>query len=287
MVLFNRQIEFFHQGRDGLGLRRVHQAQFFAWRRAGGFPWHGFGFLDVRRVVGTVAEHDIVFAGLGQHVEFVGASTADGAVVRFNRAELQAQAGEHVAVGGVHAVVGDLQGGLVSVERIGVLHDEFTAAHQTEAWADFVTELGLDLIQVEGQLFVAAQLVAHQVGDHFFVGRAGAEVAAMTILEAQQFRAVLFPAPGFLPQLSRLGARHQHFQRAGSVHFFTNDGFDLAHHLQAHGQPGVQARGQFADHAGAQHQLVADHDRVGRRFFLCGEQILTGAHGRPLSVAWT
>ena len=40
----------------------------------------------------------------------------------------------------------------------------------------------------------------------------------------------LYTAPGFLPQLSRLGARHQHFQRAGSVHFFTNDGFDLAHH---------------------------------------------------------
>ncbi|KWV89428.1 hypothetical protein PFLmoz3_00850 [Pseudomonas fluorescens] len=220
-------------------------------------------------------------------MEFVGAGTADGAVVRFNRAELQAQAREHVAVGLVHAVVGRLQGSLVGVERIGVLHDELAATHQAEAWADLVTKLGLDLIQVERQLLIAAQLVAHQVGDDFFVGRAGAEIAAMTVFKAQQLRAVLFPAPGFLPQLSRLGARHQHFQRAGRVHFFTNDGFDLAHHLQAHGQPGVQARGQFADHTGAQHQLMADHNRVGRRFFLCGEQILTGTHGRPLSVAWT
>ena len=71
----------------------------------------------------------------------MGAGTADGTVVRFNRAEFQAQAREHVAIGLVHAVVGDLQGRLVSVERIGVLHDEFAAAHQTEAWADFVTEL--------------------------------------------------------------------------------------------------------------------------------------------------
>jgi hypothetical protein len=30
---------------------------------------------------------------------------------------------------------------------------------------------------------------------------------------------------------------------------------------------------------------MADDDRVGRRFFLCGEQKLTGAHGWPLSVA--
>ena len=283
--LFDRQVEAFDQLRDGLGVRRVDQAQLFSRCCAGGFARYGFGFLDVRGVVGTVAEDDIVFAGLGQYVEFVGAGTADGAVVGFNRAEFQAQAGEHVAVRLMHAVVGDLQRRLVSVERIGVLHDEFAAAHQTEAWADFVTEFGLDLVQVDRQLFVAAQLVAHQIGDDFFVGRAGAEVATMAILEAQQFRAVLFPATGFLPQLCRLSARHQHFKRAGSVHFFTNDGFDLAHYSQAHRQPGIQARGEFADHAGAQHQLVADHDRIGRRFFLCGEQKLTGAHGWPLSVA--
>ncbi|MNF81988.1 hypothetical protein D3C84_642800 [compost metagenome] len=215
----------------------------------------------------------------------MGAGTADGAVVGFNRAELQAQTGEHVAVGLVHAVVGDLQRRLVGVEGVGVLHDEFAAAHQTEAWADFVTEFGLDLVQVDRQLFVAAQLVAHQIGDHFFVGRARAEVATVAVFDAQQLRAVLFPAPRFLPQLGRLGARHQHFQRTGSVHLFANDGFNLAHDSQAHGQPGVQARGEFADHAGTQHQLVADDDRIGRRFFLCGEQKLTGAHGRPLSVA--
>jgi hypothetical protein len=162
----------FSTRRDGLGVWGVDQAQLFSRGWAGGFARHGFGFLDVRGVVGTVAEDDIVFAGLGQYVEFVGAGAADGAVVGLNRAELQAQAGEHVAVGLVHAVVGDLQGRLVGVERIGVLHDELAAAHQAEAWADFVTELGLDLVQVDRQLLVAAQLVAHQIGDHFFVGRA-------------------------------------------------------------------------------------------------------------------
>ena len=132
-------------------------------------------------------------------MEFVGAGTADGAVVRFNRAEFQAQAREHVAIGLVHAVVGDLQRREVGVEGISILHDELAATHQAEAWADFITELGLDLIQVQWQLLIAAQLVAHQVGDDLFMGRAGAEIAAMTVLEAQQLRAVLFPAPGFLP----------------------------------------------------------------------------------------
>ncbi|MND98688.1 hypothetical protein D3C80_910500 [compost metagenome] len=237
----DRQVEAFDQLRNGLGVRRVDQAQLFGRSGTRGFARHGFGFFDVGGVVGAVAEHDVVFTGLGQYVELVGAGTADGAVVGFYRAELQAQTGEHVAVGLVHAVVGDLQRRLVGVEGVGVLHDEFAAAHQAEAWADFVTEFGLDLVQVDRQLLVAAQFVAHQIGDDFFVGRAGAEVATVAILEAQQFRAVLFPAPGFLPQLSRLRAWHQHFERAGSVHFFTNDGFDLAHYPQAHRQPGVQA----------------------------------------------
>ena len=212
-------------------------------------------------------------------MEFVGTRATDGAVVRFYRTELQAQASEHVAVSLVHAVISDLQRCLVGVERIGVLHDELAATHQAEARANFVTELGLDLVQVDRQLLVAVQLVAAQIGDDFFVGRAHAELATVAIFKAQQLRTVLFPATGLLPQFSRLNARHQHFQSASSVHFFANNGFGLAHDPQAHGQPGVQARGQFANHAGAQHQLVADNDRVRRRFFLCGEQILTGAHG--------
>lgn len=154
------------------------------------------------------------------------------------------------------------------MERVGVLHDELAATHQAEARADFVTELGLDLVQVERQLFIAGQLVTGQVGDHFFVGRTDAEVTLVAVFQAQQLRAVLLPATGFLPQLGGLDARHQHLQGAGGVHFLTHHGFDLAHYPQAHRQPGVQAGGQFADHAGTQHELMADDHCVGRGFFL-------------------
>ncbi|MCY1397860.1 hypothetical protein D9M71_128800 [compost metagenome] len=220
-------------------------------------------------------------------MELMGTGAADRAGVGLYGAEVQAQAGEHVAVGLVHAVVGFLQGSLVDVEGVGVLHDELAATHQAEARADLVAEFGLDLVHVDRQLLIAVELVAGQVRDHFFVGRACAEVAVVAILQAQQFRTVLFPAPRLLPQFGRLDARHQHFQGAGGVHFFAHDGFNLAHHTKAHRQPGVETGGELADHAGPQHELVADDDRVGRGFFLCGEQILTGAHGRPLSVALT
>ncbi|MNN11989.1 hypothetical protein D3C81_1249660 [compost metagenome] len=173
------------------------------------------------------------------------------------------------------------------MEGVGVLHDELATTHQAEARTDLVTELGLDLVHVERQLLVAGELVAGQVGDDFFVGRADAEVALVAVLQAQQLRAVLFPAAGLLPQLGRLDAGHQHFKGASGVHFLADHGFDLAHYPQAHRQPGVQARGQFADHAGTQHELVADDHCVGRGFFLGGEQILTGAHGGPCRLPKT
>ncbi|MND68250.1 hypothetical protein D3C80_596940 [compost metagenome] len=283
--LFDRQVVVFHQLRNGLGIRGVDQAQFFARRRAHGFPWNGLGLLDIGGVVGAVAEDHVVFTGLCQYMEFVGVATADRAGVGLHRTEVQAQAGKDVAVGQVHAVVGFLQGSLVGMEGVGVLHDELAATHQAEARTDFVTELGLDLVHVQRQLFIAVELVAGQVGDHFFVGWAHAEVTTVAVFQAQQLWAVLFPTTGFLPQLGRLDARHQHFQGAGGVHFFADHGLNLAHYPKAHRQPGIKAGCELADHAGPQHELVADDDRVGRGFFLGSEQILTGAHGRPLSVA--
>ncbi len=168
------------------------------------------------------------------------------------------------------------------MEGVRVLHDELAPAHQPEARPDLVTELGLDLVEVDRQLLVAVQLVAAQVGDHFLVGRAHAELAVVAILQAQQLGPVLDPAAGFLPELGRLDGRHQHFQRAGLVHLVAHDRLGLAQHPQAHRQPGVQAGSELADHPGAQHQLVADDNRIGGRFFQGREQVLTGAHGGRL-----
>ncbi len=161
-------------------------------------------------------------------MELVGASTADGAGVGLHRTEIQAQAGEDVAVRLMHAIVGFLQRLLREMEGVGVLHQEFASAHQPEARADLVTELGLDLVEVDRQLLVAVQLIAGQVGNDFFVGRAHAEFAVVTILQSQQFGAVLLPAPGLLPQLGRLDGGHQDFQCACLVHFLANDGLGLA-----------------------------------------------------------
>jgi len=282
--LLDGQTEPLDQLGDGLGIRRVDQPQLFGGCGALALARDGLSLLDVGGVVGGVAEGDIVFAGFGQHVELVRASAADGAGIGLHRAEVQTQTGEDVAVCLVHTVVRFLQRFLAQVEGVGVLHQEFAATHQAEAWADFVAELGLDLEEVDWQLLVAVQLVARQVGDDFFVGRADAELAPMTVLQAQQLGAVLLPAPGFLPQLGWLDRRHQHFQGPGLVHLVTHDSLGLAQRAQPHRHPGVEPRSQLADHPGAQHQLVTDHHGIGRGFFEGREQELTGAHVAVMSL---
>jgi hypothetical protein len=127
---------------------------------------------------------------------------------------------------------------------------------------------------VLGQLAVAAQVTAHDVGDDFLVGRADDEVAVVAVLEAQQLGAVEIPAAGFLPQLGGLHGGHQHLDGAGTVHFFPDDRLDLAQGAQAQGHPGVDAAGEAFDQAGTHHQLVADDFGVGRGFLEGGEEEL-------------
>ena len=86
----------------------------------------------------------------------------------------------------------------------------------------------LDVVKVFRQLFVAVDFFAHDVGDDFLAGRAHAEIAVMTVFQAQQFFTVKFPAAGFLPQLGRLHHRHQQLHAACARHFFAHDVFDFA-----------------------------------------------------------
>ena len=118
------------------------------------------------------------------------------------------------------------------MERVGVLHDELARAHHAEARANLVAELGLDLIEIDRQLLVAAQLAARDVGDHFLMGRTVREFAVVPILEAQQLRPVFGPAAGFLPQFCRLNCRHDELQGARPVHLLAHDPLDLFQRLR-------------------------------------------------------
>ena len=174
---------------------------------------------------------------------------------------------EDALVGREHGLITHVRARVVAVKGVGVLHDEFAAAHQPEAGPDFVAEFGLNLIQINGQLAVRAHFAAHQVGDDFLMGGAHAVVAVVAVFKAQQFLAVKIPTARFLPQVGGLHGGHEHFLGAGAVHFLAHDLGGFVHRAQAKGQVGINARSQLADHAGAGEQLVADDLGVGRGLF--------------------
>ncbi len=237
------------------------------------------GELHVGRIIAAIGEGDGIFAGVRQHVELVRQAAADGPGRRPNGAEAEAEAGEDRRVGAVHDLVGFLQRGMIDVEGVGVLHQEFACAHDTEARADLVAELGLDLVIAGRQLLVALDLAPDQIGDHLLVRRTEAELALMAVAQAQQLRAVLLPASGFLPQLGGLHDRHQQLQRAGAVHLLAHDVLHLAQHAQPERQPGVEPGGELADQAGTQHELMAHDLGVGRRLLQGGQREAGYTHG--------
>ena len=116
----------------------------------------------------------------------------------------------------------------VAVKAVGVFHGEFTPTHQAKAGSALIPEFGLDLVQVFGQLLIAFDLLAHDVGHHLFAGGLDHVIAFVPVFDPQQFGAHLLEAPGFLPQLCGLHHRHGDLDGTRAVHLFAHDRFDLA-----------------------------------------------------------
>ena len=149
------------------------------------------------------------------------------------RTELEGHAAENLFVRFKHVPVAGVGARVVLVEGVGVLHQELAPAHQAEAGADFVAELGLNLVQVHGKLAVGAHFAAEKIGDDLLVRGAEAVVALVAVLEAQEFLAVVLPTPGFAPQVGGLHGRHEDFLSARPVHFLAHDVGGLVQRPQA------------------------------------------------------
>ena len=195
----------------------------------------------------------------------------------------EAEPREGAQIGGKHLVIGMARAGLIEVERIGVLHQEFARAHHAEARPHLVAELPLDMIEIEWQILVGAHGGAEDLGDHLLVGRPVQHVAVVPVADAQHLLAVVVVASGFAPEISRLDGRHQDLDRPGAVLLLADDGADLVQHADAERQPGVRARRLLPDHASAQHQPMRDDLRLFRRLLENWQEITGKTHGSRLN----
>ena len=256
---FGLGVEEIDQGLDGGGVGGVGNE--CCWRALGGdcvghTNLHGFG---VGCVFAHGAAHKRVFAHLNRGQKLFAGRAAHCAAHRRNDDKGQMETVERGDVGRAMLVVAALQAFVVDVEAVRVLHHKLAGTHQPSAWTGFVAVLGLDLINVQRQVFVAAVQVFDQQGEHLFVRRREQKVVAAAIFETKQIVAVFGPA---IADFERLAGEHRwemHFLEARSVHFFANDALNVAIHDPAQRQPGVSAWCGTADIATADQEAMARH----------------------------
>ena len=154
------------------------------------------------------------------------------------------------------SVVAALQTFVVEVKAVRVFHDKFATAQQPSARAGFVAILGLNLIQPNGQIFVAAVQIFHQQREHLFMGRAEQVIHSAAVLQAKQVWPIVRPAAGGVVGLTGQQRRKVHLLGADGVHFFAHDVFDALQNAQTQRQPGVSTWGSATDISGPQQQAM-------------------------------
>ncbi len=134
--------------------------------------------------------------------------------------------------------VGLVEAGLVDVEGVGVLHDELADAEEAGLGAGLVAELGLDLIPDLGELFVAAELLAGDVGHDLFVSHGEAELGTLAVLEAEHVLAHAGPSAAGLPHFFGIEGGEEKLL-SDLVHLFADDGDDFVYGAIAEEEVGV------------------------------------------------
>ncbi len=172
----------------------------------------------------------------------------------------------------------------VDVERVRVLHDELAQPQQPGLRPRFVAELGLDLVPDLRQVLVGTDLLAGDIGEHFLVSHAEAQIPVGTVLEAKHVVAHVVPSSGFLPEIRRVQRRQKKLLRSGRIQLFADDVHDPEHGALPQRKIRVNSGGELANEAAANQQLMRGELRVRRIVTQSRNERFGPAHVRLLAV---
>ena len=142
----------------------------------------------------------------------------------------------------------------------------------------------MNLIERNGEIFVARVEVFHEQREHLFVRWAKEVVNSAAVLQTKQGGSVFGPAVGGLVGLAGKEGGKVHFLGADGVHLFAHNVFHLAVDLPAEGEPGVPTRGGTANIASADQELVARYLSIGRVVAQGTQEKVGKAMDHPLTV---
>jgi hypothetical protein len=112
----------------------------------------------------------------------------------------------------------------IDIEAIGILHNEFASTHDAEARPNLISELGLDLIEIERHLAIRSNFFSGNIRDDLLVGGPQTTISVVAVLQPCQLASIFFPSMALLPELRRLNKGEKDLNGTGSVHLLTDDG---------------------------------------------------------------
>ena len=219
--------------------------------------------LEVGGVVAVLARHERVLSGPRRSEEVDRGAPAHHPRLRPHGVVLEPATLEDAVVGALLRSEAPLEALLVTVEGVGVLHDELAHADESGAWAGLVPDLRLEVVEDLRQLAVGGDL-ARVVGDRLLVRHGQHERPAHSILGLPELGNRI--APARLPQLGRRDDRHEHLLAADGVHLLPDDLHRLLVHAPPERQERPETRAHLADEAAADEQAVARRLGIARVF---------------------
>ena len=128
--------------------------------------------------------------------------------------------------------------------------------HDATFGAQFVTHFGLELVDVDRQIFVATKVLFDHFDDGFFVRPAKSNFGAVFELGFEpDVDDIIVPTTSSFPSILGLQATHDELLPAKPVHFLSHDLFDVLEHAQTKWCVGVDAGHNFVNKAGFNEQL--------------------------------
>ena len=223
--------------------------------------------FHVGAVAAFLAQDDGILSGRGQQHEFMGQVSSHHAGIRSHTDHLRnAGPGEDALIGPQTARVVAFQILLGGVEGIGVLHGEFPDADQPRTGTGLIPEFGLNLINHKRIAAVGGGVFPHKLDRGLFVGHSQHHFRAVSVRKPKKLAADGGVPAGFLPKGS--GQRHGegNLLPVQSVHFLPDDFFDFLCDSLQRRERGINAVCHIFHVASPQHERVACHHAVRRRF---------------------
>src|SRR3989338_825812 len=69
------------------------------------------------------------------------------------------------------------------MKTISIFHQKFSPSHESKPGPGFIPKLCLNLIQMEGQLFIRLNKISNNIRNHFFMRRAQTKISFISIFE--------------------------------------------------------------------------------------------------------